>query len=200
MAHGRPCHHENQALRTDLCSVQVRGLHIDIPELPQVFAHLPMTLLCSLENGAFSPTPTEFICNSVSPLGHCGSDLRKGCLKQFSSAAERQTTQATSRSFPEGGGHRATSVEGACLTSISIPFLGQQNSQLGQEVALPFCSFKCLQVAPHCPASVLFTPIITRHPSGPALSSLSLPHILLTPAISDAHGHLCPMPSLVRLI
>lgn len=80
MAHGRPCHNEIQALRTDLCSIQVRGLHTGIPELSQAFAHLPMTLPHSLENGAFSPTPTEFICIGASRLGHCGSDLRKGCL------------------------------------------------------------------------------------------------------------------------
>lgn len=37
MTHRRPCHSEIQALRTDLCSVQVSGLHTAIPELSQAF-------------------------------------------------------------------------------------------------------------------------------------------------------------------
>lgn len=99
-----PCHNENQAWRTDLCSGQVRGLHTAIPELPQAFVHLAWKW--SLLTYA---THTEFICISLSPLGHCGSDLRKGCLGQAPSAAERQTTKATPRSFPEWAeGHRAT--------------------------------------------------------------------------------------------
>lgn len=193
------CHNENQAWRTDLCSGQVRGLHTAIPELPQAFVHLAWKW--SLLTYA---THTEFICISLSPLGHCGSDLRKGCLGQAPSAAERQTTKATPRSFPEWAeGHRATAVEGACLTSIPTSFLEQQNSHLGQAGALPpapISALKCLQVAPHGPASVLFTPTIARHPLGPTLFSLSLPHALVTPTITDARGRLAPMPPLVRLM
>lgn len=70
------------------------------------------------------------------------------------SAAERQTTKATSRSSPEGArGHRATSVGRTCLTSSPTPVLEQRNSDLGRKEPFhlaPSCPLKCLQVAPHC--------------------------------------------------
>lgn len=89
-------------------------------------------------------------------------------------------------------------MEGANLTSIPTPFLEQQNSQLGQEEALPSAPFLFIQVPAGDSSlsslcAVDFIEVtITRHPLGPTLSSLSLPHILLTPTITDAHSHLSP--------
>lgn len=70
---------------------------------------------------------------------------------QAPSAAESQTTKATSRSFPEGTeGHRATSVKTACLTSSPTPLLEQQSTNLGRKEPFRQPPFKCPQVTPHC--------------------------------------------------
>lgn len=83
LAHGRQGHSEIQALRTDLCSVSVSGLHAVCSKLPQAFAQpdSPSHLRTQKEKVAFSPrcTSPEFIC--IGPSQLCGC-LSSGSLWQ----------------------------------------------------------------------------------------------------------------------
>lgn len=113
---------------------------------------------------------TEFICISLSSLGHCGSDSGRASCRRL-----HQLLRGRPQKPHPGVFLRGQKVTGPRLwrepawTPSPTPFWNNKTANSGRKEPFhlpPFCSFKCLQVAPHHPASVLVTPTITRHPMG----------------------------------